>query len=116
LDFIGVALVLSLYIGTFILSSPIDPFLVICWTLIKLSYLMSVRLQCFFFHVYCIDIDVHGCMEVPLNSILFGVSFLRPLMLREIHLQRWMAYKVGLSPLILVIPCTLLRDISVGSF
>ena len=61
LAFIGVALALSLYIGAFKLSSPIDPFVVICWTLIKLSYLMSFRLQCFFFHVY--RIDIHGCAE-----------------------------------------------------
>jgi hypothetical protein len=39
-DFPGVALVLPLCILTDVLNSPIDLFVVICWTLIKLSYII----------------------------------------------------------------------------
>ena len=86
---------LSLYIGTFILSSPLDS---------SASFSM------------CTALTSMVARRVPLNSLLSVVSFFRPLMLGEIHLQRWMTYKARLSPLNLVIPCTLLRDICVGSF
>ena len=58
---------LSLYIGTFILSSPLDS---------SASFSMCTALT----------LTSMVVRRVPLNSILSEVSFIHPLMLGEIHL------------------------------